>query len=92
MALEKKGLPTVTLISCSFFSLGQAVGRQLDYPGLPIILLPHPIGDTDLEKVRDKGRDAAEEVVRLLTTHAEAVAHEYMTREFPIPEYSVAKF
>ena len=92
MALEKQGLPTVTLISCSFFSLGQAVGRQLDYPGLPIILLPHPIGDNDLEKVRDKGRDAAGEAARLLTTSAEAVAHEYMTREFPIPEYSVPKF
>ncbi len=92
MALEKIGLPTVTLISCSFFSLGQAVGRQLDYPGLPIILLPHPIGNTDIEKVRDKGRDAAAEAARLLTTPAEDVAHEYMTREFPIPEFSVAKF
>ena len=92
MALEKIGLPTVTLISCSFFSLGQAVARQLDYPGLPIILLPHPIGNTDIEKVRDKGRDAAAEAVRLLSTSAEDVAHEYMTREFPIPEFSVPKF
>jgi len=72
--------------------LGQAVARQLDYPGLPIILLPHPIGDTDIEKVRDKGRDAATEAVRLLTTTAEEVAEEYMTREFPIPEFSVPKF
>jgi len=72
--------------------LGQAVARQLDYPGLPIILLPHPIGDTDIEKVRDKGRDAAEEAVRLLTTSADVVAEEYMTREFPIPEFSVPKF
>ena len=92
MALEHKGLPTVTLISCSFFSLGQAVARQLDYPGLPIILLPHPIGDTDIDKVRQKGRDAAEEAVRLLTTTADAVAQEYMTRKFPIPEFSVPKY
>lgn len=92
MALEKKGLPTVTLISCSFFSLGQAVARQLDYPGLPIILLPHPIGDTDIELVRKKGRDAAEEAVRLLTTSAADVAKEYMTRTFPIPEFSVPKY
>ena len=42
--------------------------------------------------MRDKGRDAAEEAVRLLTTSADAVAEEYMTREFPIPEFSVPKF
>lgn len=92
MALEKAGLPTVTLISCSFCTLAQEVAKQVDYPGLPILLLPHPLGDADLEKVRQKGREAAEEAVHLLTMPAEALVDEFMAKKFPLPEHAAPKF
>ncbi len=92
MALEQKGIPTVTLISCSFCTLSQAVSRQLDYPGLPILLLPHPIACPDHEKVRRFGQDVAAEVKRLLTTPSQQVSNEFSEMEFPLPEHAVAKF
>jgi hypothetical protein len=92
VALEAQGIPTVTLISCSFCTLAQTVSRQLDYPGLPIYLLPHPIGDPDLSKVRNIGIDAAADVARLLTTPAIELTSEFQTKEFPLPENIVAKF
>src|ERR1700745_2020291 len=65
--LEKAGVPTVALISRSFCPLAQIVARGVGLPTLPIIMLPHPIGDPDPEKISRKGVDAAAECVRLLT-------------------------
>jgi hypothetical protein len=91
VALEAQGIPTVTLISCSFCALAQAVSRQLDYPGLPIHLLPHPLGHADLGVVKQRGRDCAAEVVRILTTEAGALSDEFCDKEFPLPEHAAAR-
>ncbi|HAT35663.1 MAG TPA: hypothetical protein DCS82_08100 [Rhodospirillaceae bacterium] len=91
MALESQGIPTVTLISCSFCTLAQAVSSQLDYPGLPIHLLPHPLGHSDLDVVKNRGREAASEVVRILTTPNEVLAAEFTDKEFPLPEHAVGR-
>ena len=92
MALEKQGIPSVTLISCSFYSLGQMVATHLDYPGLPIVMLPHPVGDTDAARVRQKGIEAAAEVVRLLTTPVAEITKEFAGKEPPLPDHAVARF
>jgi len=89
--LEKAGIPTVALISRSFCPLAQIVAHGVGHPGLPIILLPHPIGDADPEKISRKGVDAAAECVRLLTTPGEAVAQEFAAKKFPLPEHAVAR-
>ena len=91
MALEKAGVPTVTLISRSFCPLGQVVAQRLAYPGLPIVMLPHPIGDADGDKIRQKGLDAVEECVRLLTTPGETIDAEFQAKKFPLPEHAVAR-
>lgn len=91
MALEAKGIPTVTLISCSFCTLAQAVSSQLDYPGLPIHLLPHPLGHRDLDVVKGRGRDATSEVARILTTPNDVLAAEFAEKIFPLPEHAVAR-
>src|SRR5712691_11105248 len=57
--LEKAGVPTVALISRSFCPLGQLVARSEGHLGLPIVLLPHPIGEADETKIAQKGIDAA---------------------------------
>ena len=89
--LEKAGVPTVALISRSFCPLAQIVARGVGHPGLPIVLLPHPIGEPDPEKISRKGVDAAAECVRLLTTPGETVAEEFVAKKFPLPEHAVAR-
>ncbi|MDB5125768.1 MAG: hypothetical protein JWP94_3897, partial [Mucilaginibacter sp.] len=56
--LEKAGVPTVALISRSFCPLGQIVGRGVGHQGLPIVMLPHPIGEADESRIAQKGIDA----------------------------------
>src|SRR5215467_8440750 len=89
--LEKAGVPAVALISRSFCPLGQIVGRGMGHQGLPIIMLPHPIGEADEDRIAQKGRDAAAECVRLLTTPADAIHTEFAGKRFPLPEHAVAR-
>ena len=89
--LEKAGVPTVALISRSFCPLAQIVARGVGLPTLPIIMLPHPIGDPDPEKISRKGVDAAAECVRLLTASGADVAREFAAKKFPLPEHAVAR-
>jgi len=89
--LEKAGVPTVALISRSFCPLGQIVARGEGHHGLPIVMLPHPIGEADQERIAQKGVDAAAECVRLLTTAGAAVGAEYAAKKFPLPEHAVPR-
>jgi hypothetical protein len=89
--LEKAGVPTVALISRAFCPLGQIVGRGMGHTGLPIVMLPHPIGEAQESRIAQKGTDAVAEVVRLLTTASEAVRDEYAGKKFPLPEHAVAR-
>jgi len=89
--LEKAGVPAVALISRSFCPLGQIVSRGVGHAGLPIVMLPHPIGDADQGRIAQKGVDAAAECVRLLTTPANAVSAEFAAKKFPLPEHAVAR-
>src|SRR5258708_39091122 len=85
--LEKAGVPTVALISRSFCPLGQLVARSEGHSGLPIVLLPHPIGEADETEIAQKGIDAAAECVRLLTTPAQTVAKQFAPKKFPLPQH-----
>jgi hypothetical protein len=89
--LEKAGVPTVALISRSFCPLGQIVARGEGHASVPIVMLPHPIGEADENKIAQKGVDAAAECVRLLTTPSEQVAAEYAAKKFPLPEHAVPR-
>jgi hypothetical protein len=89
--LEKAGIPTVALISRSFCPLGQIVGRGVGHQALPIVMLPHPIGEANESRIAQKGIDAAAECVRLLTASAEQVSSEYANKKFPLPEHAVAR-
>ena len=89
--LEKAGVPTVALVSRSFCPLGQIVARGEGHGGLPIVMLPHPIGEADQAKIAQKGADAAAECVRLLTTPGEMVGREYAAKKFPLPEHAAPR-
>ena len=89
--LEKAGVPAVALISRSFCPLGQIVARGEGHDSLPIVMLPHPIGEADAGKIAQKGVDAVAECVRLLTTPAAVVGKEYAAKKFPLPEHAVPR-
>jgi len=52
---------------------------------LPIVVVPHPVGDRDEAVIRQRGIDIARECVRLLTTQADALAREFEGKKLPPP-------
>lgn len=75
--LEKRGTPVATVNSEEFVRLGQSESRSLGIPGLPLITVPHPMGDIDADLVRQRAADAADDLVRALTTDRETLAAEF---------------
>lgn len=69
--LEQRGTPTATVNSDEFVRLGQSESRSLGLPGLPIVTVPHPMGDQPEGVIRERARDAVPELVRVLTTDRE---------------------
>ena len=61
------------------------VGEGLGRVGLPIAVVPHPVGDRDEGLIRKRGEDIAQECVRVLTTPAEKLARELEGRQYPLP-------
>lgn len=62
------------------------VGEGIGHVSLPIIVVPHPVGDPDKELVVKRGEDIAKECVRVLTTPAEALAREFGRKRYPLPD------
>lgn len=91
MELEKAGVPTVTLVSRSFCPLAQMVARGLGFPALPILMLPHPIGDSNPKEITKKGADAAEEAIRLFLSLREDLEREFIAKKFSLPEHVVPR-
>lgn len=83
--LEDLGIPTVTVISTAFAPLAQVVGEGIGHVSLPIIVVPHPVGDRDEKVIKKHGEDIAAQCVRVLTTSAEALAREFEGKRYPLP-------
>jgi hypothetical protein len=79
------GIPTVTVISTAFAPLAQVVSEGVGLPGLPILVVSHPVGDPDESVVKKRGADIAAECARVLTTPAGKLAREYAGKQFPLP-------
>lgn len=75
--LEKRGTPVATVNSEEFVKLGQSESRSLGIPGLPLVTVPHPMGDVGHEVVRDRAADVVADLVRVLTTDRDALAAEF---------------
>lgn len=52
--------------------------------GLPIVVVPHPVGDRDEALVQSRGMAIAGECVHALTTPAGRLAKEYEDKVFPL--------
>ncbi len=62
------------------------VGEGIGHASLPIVVVPHPVGNPDEALVAKRGEDIAKECVRVLTTPAEALAREFESKQYPLPE------
>ena len=76
----------MTVISTAFAPLAQVVGEGIGHPSLPVVVVPHPVGDRDEGVIRKRGEDIAEQCVRILTTPVEELAREFEGKHYPLPE------
>lgn len=53
---------------------------------LPIVVVPHPVGDRDEIVIRRRGEAIARECVRVLTTPAEELSRELEGKRYPPPD------
>ena len=53
---------------------------------LPIVVVPHPVGDRDEAQVRLRGSRIAEQCARILTTPVDVLARELAEKQHPLPD------
>ena len=58
MALEKRGVPTVTLVTDAFEDLFRLEAKQRGAPNLAHVIIPHPRGGIQPEVVLARARAA----------------------------------
>ena len=75
----------MTVISTAFAPLAQVVGEGIGHVSLPIVVVPHPLGQRQEELIVQAGREIARECVRVLTTDATVLAREFEGRQYPLP-------
>lgn len=80
VTLEKRGVPTATVNSDAFVVLGQQEAVALGLPGLPIVTVPHPMGDVPAAEVEKRAAAMVAQVLHVLTTDADALETEYTDR------------
>ena len=76
----------MTVISTAFAPLAQVVGEGIGHVSLPILVVPHPLGNPDEKVIERCGADIANECVRVLTTPAEDWAREFEAKQYPLPD------
>jgi hypothetical protein len=52
---------------------------------LPIVVVPHPLGDRDESLIEKRGREIAAECARVLTTPTDVLAAEFEQKPYPLP-------
>ena len=75
----------MTVISTAFAPLAQVVGEGIGHVSLPIVVVPHPVGDRDENVVRERGIDIARECIRVLTIDADLLEREFAGKQYPLP-------
>jgi hypothetical protein len=80
VTLEKRGVPTATINSDAFVALGHYEAIALGVPNLPIVTVPHPMGDVTADEVHRRAEAMVTQVLHVLTTDADALEAEYADR------------
>jgi hypothetical protein len=77
VTLEKRGTPTATVNSDAFVVLGQQEAIALGLPGLPIVMVAHPMGDIPAQLVRERAEAMVAQVIEVLTGDSAALESRY---------------
>ena len=64
--LEKRGVPTAVICTEPFISSAKAMAQIGGIPDYPYVVVPHPLGSLAPETLRERARQAAPEVLRIL--------------------------
>ena len=64
--LQKRGLVTAVICSEVFLKLGQNQARVFGAPGLPLVIIPHPLGGIALDEVKGRAAVAVSQLVELI--------------------------
>ena len=62
MALERRGIPTATFITHSFSNYARGLCKMQGMPGLPLIIIPHPIASRPEAELRQKVQAVRSEI------------------------------
>ena len=81
--MEKLGIPTATVCSDEFYSLGKAEAQCLGVPGLPIAVVPHPVAKLLPDEVAGLARDVVDEIYRLWHENADHLRAEFKEKQPP---------
>ena len=68
MEIEKRGIPTVTVCTTEFASLGRQEATALGIVDLALSVVPHPLGGIQPSQVQAKATLAMDDIVKRLTT------------------------
>lgn len=61
------------------------VGEGIGHVSLPLVVVPHPVGDPSEALILQHGMDIARECVRILTTDSAVLAREFEGKQYPLP-------
>lgn len=73
--MQKRGIPTVTVVTEKFVSLAKASARALGYPDLPLVVVPHPFETLPRERLRELAEQKVEECIARVCEAAVAAHH-----------------
>lgn len=76
----------MTVISTAFAPLARVTAEGVGRIALPIVVVPHPVGDRDHALIEQRGADIAMACAHALTTPAETLAREVHRNPFPLPD------
>ena len=62
MFLERRGIPTATVVTHAFDSYARGLARMQGMAALPIVVIPHPIAARPTDELREKIRSVHEEL------------------------------
>ncbi|MBI4207622.1 MAG: hypothetical protein HY527_21590 [Betaproteobacteria bacterium] len=73
-------------MSTSFAPLARTVAEGLGHFSLPILVVPHPVGEREPAAVRRKGENIAAECARVLTESPAQLEREFREKQYPLPQ------
>ena len=70
--MEKAGTPTVTVCTDQFQFLARIAAENSGMPGLPLVIIPHPLGGLGEGEVNEKADTIIEELLAHLLVNVAA--------------------